>query len=291
MPADRVRKDSVKIFFKTDRGKSHMNIIKTMIDSFFNNTSSTDRLLIVICVLIGIIATILNIPEVKGKIGEGAIKQRIKKLPADTYKICNDIMIKNSKGGTSQIDHIVISKYGLFVVETKNYQGWITGGERSEKWTQTIYKKKSQFFNPLRQNYGHIRALMELLDLPQDKFIPIIAFSDKAELKVNVTSHVVYYSDVIKVIQNYKNIILTDNQVDNIYETLTKNNIVEAEQRRNHTQSIKQNVQIKNQQIANGICPKCGGNLVLRNGKYGKFYGCSNYPKCRFVKSDNSKNV
>jgi len=270
-----------------------MDLLKTAVDSFLdsfsNNVSTSDKMWLVIIAGFVIVAAILNTPLVKGKMGEGAIKRRLKKLPADTYKICNDIMIKNSKGGTSQIDHIVISKYGLFVVETKNYQGWITGGERSEKWTQTIYKKKSQFFNPLRQNYGHIRALMELLDLPQDKFIPIIAFSDKAELKVNVTSHVVYYSDVIKVIQNYKNIILTDNQVDNIYETLTKNNIVEAEQRRDHTQSIKQNIQMKNQQISNGICPKCGGNLVLRNGKYGKFYGCSNYPKCRFVKSDNYK--
>lgn len=32
------------------------------------------------------------------------------------------------------------------------------------------------------------------------------------------------------------------------------------------------------------ICPKCGGMLREVNGKFGKFLGCSNYPKCKFTK-------
>jgi DNA topoisomerase I len=34
-----------------------------------------------------------------------------------------------------------------------------------------------------------------------------------------------------------------------------------------------------------GKCPRCGGNLVEREGKFGKFLGCRNYPKCKFTKS------
>lgn len=33
------------------------------------------------------------------------------------------------------------------------------------------------------------------------------------------------------------------------------------------------------------ICEKCGGKMVIREGKYGKFLGCSNFPKCKNVKS------
>lgn len=56
------------------------------------------------------------------------------------------------------IDHVVISKYGVFVIETKNYRGWIIGNEKSEYWTQVIYKRKERLYNPIKQNYGHIKA-------------------------------------------------------------------------------------------------------------------------------------
>lgn len=272
-----------------------MEIIKTAIDSFTYSISNffslSDKNIIILIVIFIVVAGIFNTPFVKGKLGEVSIKSKLKKLPVDTYKIFNDIMIKNSKGNTNQIDHIVVSKYGVFVIETKNYQGWITGNEKSEKWTQTIYKKKSHFYNPIRQNYGHIRALMEMLDLPQGKFILIVAFSTRADLKVNASSsYVVYFSKVLEIIRMYKEIILTDDQVNNIVESLQKNNIIESEQRRNHAKKIRSNVQKQETMIASGICPRCGGNLVLRTAKTGQnagkqFYGCSNFPKCRYVNS------
>ena len=50
-----------------------------------------------------------------------------------------------------------------------------------------------------------------------------------------------------------------------------------------HVNEIKEAKYVKKQKEKSGMCPKCGGTLVLRNGKYGKFYGCSNYPKCRYT--------
>ena len=32
-------------------------------------------------------------------------------------------------------------------------------------------------------------------------------------------------------------------------------------------------------------CPRCGGMLVERNGKYGKFLGCEHYPKCLYTRN------
>ena len=65
--------------------------------------------------------------------------------------------------------------------------------------------------------------------------------------------------------------------MDEIYNKLIESSVEITN--REHVQNIRQ-TQIE---LRNGICPRCGGQMVERNGKYGRFYGCSNYPKCRFV--------
>lgn len=92
------------------------------------------------------------------------------------YKIFKDVLIRNSYG-TSQVDHLIVSPYGIFVVETKNYKGWILGGENSDKWTQNIWGNKYQLANPIRQNYGHIKALQNALpQFVSNQYISIIVF-------------------------------------------------------------------------------------------------------------------
>lgn len=72
--------------------------------------------------------------------------------------------------------------------------------------------------------------------------------------------------------------VLTAEQMKTAYETLiaSKSDITLEE----HVAKIQKN----KQKIEKGICPRCGGDLVLRHGQYGDFYGCSNYPKCKFKK-------
>lgn len=89
-------------------------------------------------------------PKIKGYAGEKLVSSTLSfRLPKEQYRILNNILLKTDRGST-QIDHIIVSVYGIFVIETKNYTGWITGGEYSEKWTQTIYKNKTQFYNPIK---------------------------------------------------------------------------------------------------------------------------------------------
>ena len=95
-----------------------------------------------------------------------------------------------TKKGTSQIDHVVVSSKGIFVLETKNYTGWIFGSENSQNWTQVIYKRKEKFYNPIWQNFGHIQALKEYLGENTTQDIPfssIIVFSNEATLKFKET--------------------------------------------------------------------------------------------------------
>ena len=218
--------------------------------------------------------------KIRGFMGEFWVKQELKKLPKDKYIILNDIMIKSSKG-THQIDHIIISKYGIFVVEMKNYYGLITGEEHQNKWTQHLGKNKYSFNNPIHQNYGHIKALQELLYLSENKFVSIICISNQAKLKVKA-KNVIQLDFVNNLIKSYSNEIIAEDLIK-IKNKIEQNNITDKEIRKNHIKNIKNTVKENNDKEKNRICPKCGGKLVERNGKYGKFIGCSNYPNCKYT--------
>jgi len=141
-------------------------ILKTLYEIFVKDViEKRGRILSSVIFVVLIVLIILyrhNEPKIKGAIGEKRVIRQLSKLPPEEYKVLNNIMIKTDKGST-QIDHVVISIFGIFVIETKNYNGWIHGSENSEYWTQSIYKNKSSFRNPIRQNRAHIYALKEVL--------------------------------------------------------------------------------------------------------------------------------
>lgn len=250
--------------------------INQLIKSLINPTN------IIIFILLILVTVFYK--KIRGFMGEFWVKQELKKLPKDKYIILNDIMIKSNKG-THQIDHIIISKYGIFVVEMKNYYGLITGEEHQNKWTQHLGKNKYYFNNPIHQNYGHIKALEELLNLSEDKFISIICISNQAKLKVkakNVTQ-LDFISDLIK---SYNNEIIIED-LSKIKNKIEQNNITDKEIRKSHIKNIKNTVKENNDKEKNMICPKCGAKLVERNGKYGNFIGCSNFPNCKYTKNIN----
>lgn len=221
--------------------------------------------------------------KIRGFFGEKSVAFFLSRLDQNQYKVIHNLML-SSQGRTSQIDHVVISNYGIFVIETKNYQGWITGTETSDYWTQTIYRKKEKLRNPIKQNFGHIQALKaNLTEYPDILYIPIVVFTLRANLKVKTTSHVVYTTHLLRTIRKYKEIVLSDTEIDDIYQKLLSLNVDSKENRKAHVQTIQNELRVKEAKIREKICPKCGGQLVTRTGKYGSFIGCSNYPKCRFV--------
>lgn len=88
--------------------------------------------------------------KIKGIIGEKSVSSLLYFLDYSKYKVINNVVIKNGEI-TSQIDHTIISDFGIFVIETKNFKGWIVGGEKSEFWTQIMFKNRNKFYNPLLQ--------------------------------------------------------------------------------------------------------------------------------------------
>ena len=129
-------------------------------------------------------------------IGEALLAETIDRHFARPHLLLNNVTLP-TPDGTTQIDHVLIADNGIFVIETKHYSGWIFGDPNERQWTQVIYRKKSRFQNPLRQNYGHIKALQSLFDLPENHFHSVVVFTSDAEFKTNLGPNVVQLAGLI----------------------------------------------------------------------------------------------
>jgi hypothetical protein len=110
-------------------------------------------------------------------------------LPAE-YIVLHNVTIP-TRNGTTQIDHVVVSRYGIHVIETKNVKGSIYGRPGERQWTVCLGSKKHTMFNPLLQNRGHINALASVLQLPVSTFHSIVFFwSEHCRLKTPMPENV-----------------------------------------------------------------------------------------------------
>ncbi len=240
-------------------------------------------------------------PESVGRRGEAytARKFEMLNLFGKEGKVLRNVYIPKPDGGTTEIDLLYISVKGIFVIESKNYSGYIFGNEDSRNWTVTLYggkdflgrKKveKHQFYNPIMQNRTHIKYLKKLVG-DDIQMISLIVFSKRCELKsVNISSSDLIVcnrdrlpAEIRRVWNKYPDTLDTE-KIENLCVKLQALTDVDKEQKELHVQKIKDRFN------STEICPVCGGKLVLRTAKTGanagkQFYGCSNFPKCRYVK-------
>lgn len=146
----------------------------------------------------------------------------------------------------TQIDHIVVSNYGIFCIETKAYQGWIFGSVYMDYWTQVIYHSKKRFYNPLKQNYAHTKAIEDLLSsqFSDLKIVSLVAFPRADKLKISGldktdTMGVGRAVDVVDKIKRYTYIMFSDSQRDEICRILTNANIQDKEARKRHVRGVR----------------------------------------------------
>ena len=150
----------------------------------------------------------------KGKVGEFYVSKVTRaKLPGDTYFAVENVTLR-ADDGTTQIDHIYVSRFGVFVVETKNYKGWIFGNERQAQWTQQNYQTKNRFQNPLRQNFKHVKTLEATLGLPTEVIHSVIVFVGECTFKTDMPPNVLKGAgSVASYIQQFTQPVLSDAQV------------------------------------------------------------------------------
>jgi restriction system protein len=203
-------------------------------------------------------------------------------LNREVYRKFHNIILP-SKNGTTQIDHLLVSQFGLFIVETKNKKGWIFGSEDQSEWTQTIFKEKYSFQNPLRQTFRQKKVLSEFLELNESLIHTVVYFVGDCTFKTPLP-HNVINTGLGRYIRKFQNHILSLQDVKHIIKILEEHISNSTLNKSDHIRSLHQ------RHTSNTICPKCGSKLVEKIAKKGpmegsRFLGCSNYPTCRFTKS------
>lgn len=151
----------------------------------------------------------------KGKVGEYKVSNVIKTNFND-LTLVNDVTLP-TENGTTQIDHIVISKYGIFVIETKNFRGKIFGSSHDNTWTQKIGGATFKFYNPMKQNSKHIDELSRSLSVDRMKFVNIIVFTqNNLETKYKLPNTVTTLNSFSNVINEYSALTFTSDEIAKI---------------------------------------------------------------------------
>jgi len=246
----------------------------------------------------------------KGKLGEYLTFKCLRSAEKNGAKFLFNIYIPKSEKETTEIDILMIHTKGLFVFESKNYSGWIFGSEYQKNWYQMLPQgrgrsHKESFYNPIMQNRTHIKHLKVLVgeDVPTHS---IITFSERCTLKkvefksddIRVIKRDKVYDTVAAICAQRDTTVLNNEQISEIYNILYPYTQVSDVIREQHIQNIgKKHERAEDQPSEKGFvkeqekrCPRCNSVLVLRTATKGanagnQFYGCSNFPKCRYMEN------
>lgn len=199
-----------------------------------------------------------------------------------TYQRFHDMYVP-TLNGTAQIDHLVISKFGLFIVETKNHKGWIFGDVRASQWTQTLYKNKYRFQNPLRQTYRQKKALAAYFNIDESYIETIVYFVGDCKIKTQLPSNVLT-GGLGRYIKGFKTVLLSEQEFDALVIKVRHHHKSSSITSRQHVEALRK------RHNSTAVCPRCGSGLVKRIARSGsnagrEFLGCESFPKCRFVKN------
>lgn len=197
------------------------------------------------------------------------------------YRRVQGVILPTTRG-TTQIDHVLVSPFGVFVIETKNMKGWIFGRENDEKWTQVLFGRKYRFQNPLRQNYRHTKCLAEFLKLEHSLFHSIVFFIGDCRFKTPMPANVMS-SGLASYIKSFRQPRLGSDRISAIDSTLKASKVNPDLSLRVHLASLK------SRHGSTTACPRCGGHLEQKVARRGRspghsFLGCSRYPACEFTR-------
>lgn len=210
--------------------------------------------------------------QLAGDQGEAIVRRALgKSVPGERY-VFNNYSLFDGVYST-QIDHIVVNRCGVFVIETKNLGGSVNGGASDEYWLHVKTNGEiERMRNPLRQNATHVNKVRKLLgDVPTFSLVVFV----RDNLPPIVCDELATLSELpTRLLDREK--ALSSAQIDRVAEKLRLNDAHLTHEQ--HTDNLLR----VNAALKKGVCPKCGGKLVLRHGRYNDFYGCSNYPKCDF---------
>jgi restriction system protein len=180
---------------------------------------------LLLSLLAGLFILKLFYARIKGGVGEWRVNRMLRGLPAEKYRVLPNLLIPDGIGGLTQIDHLVVSRFGLFVIETKNWDGWVFGSEKEAKWKITYRGgARSDVPNPLRQNWGHAQAvlrLVEVLGVAPSSVHNVVFLSPQATLKKGPIPGVVQQG-LCAHLMGYREHLMSDDVVDQVAGVLER---------------------------------------------------------------------
>lgn len=261
-----------------------------------------------------VLLAVVRLPVVKGWIGEMVLHAALHlMLPRAHYHLRRNVTLPTDDGST-QIDHVVVSRYGVFVIETKNYRGWIFGKPLDKMWTQKFPRRSTAFQNPLRQNFKHVRTLATLAAIEENALFSLIVFVGPSTFKTPMPANVTRLMGCVDYIRARATALLDDADVARILGCID-NGRMEPSWRTHatHVENVRalrarrgersksaatstkapaspeplRNTPHAPDQAAHAACPRCGGVLdeyVYKTGaKTGQaFHGCTRFPACEY---------
>ena len=146
--------------------------------------------------------------------GESLVSKSIASaFPFPSHHLLNSVTLP-TEDGTTQIDHVLVSRFGVFVIETKHYGGWILANANSPVWTQVMFKRKSKFQNPLRQNFKHVKAVQSLLEfLPPQHIRSAVVFTGDGEFRTPRPEGVYSMKGLIEHLEGFKEEVMSENRL------------------------------------------------------------------------------
>ena len=203
-------------------------------------------------------------------------------LRSPEYHHFYQVVIPTSRG-SSEIDHLVVSPYGVFVVELKDRSGWILGNAADAQWTAVHFRDQYRFQNPIHQNFGHLKALEEFLRLERRLMFGVVVFRGDFEFKTPVPDGVLCHQYKAW-IAGHREVVMDAASVSRCVELLRTKAGYGRAAAREHVRGIRARY------ASDTVCPKCGGELRVRTQRRGDrpgshFLGCSRYPACKFTRN------
>lgn len=225
-----------------------------------------------------------------GRTGERRVQRLLRQgLDRSTYLALHNVTLPLPGGqgrrASTQIDHVVLSPFGVFAIETKNLAGRIEGSEHAAQWTQHLQRRSYTFQNPLRQNHLHLQALQQALQVPASTLQSVVALVGRCQLDGNLPQSVVRAEGCVPFIRAHTQPLWSAAEVQQLHARLQASRLPAT--RATDRQHVRQLVE-HHKAAARRRCPQCASPMVLRTARTGAnagqvFWGCSCYPQCRAV--------
>ncbi len=240
-----------------------------------------------IVVLIALCAVSSHLPAfsaLKMRVNDARIRRILDKPEKRAGYALHGLAFLDGKDTPCRIDHIYINEYGVWVIKNCEYKGELFGRRQDKTWIQRQGDERLAVENPVRENAARIAHLSRYLNR-EGIFHNIVCLVNGANIS-EVKAGNLYRVATMSALKRQKtDIHLTESEIRLLYEELqkfTRSSIVLEEIEEGADEAELKIVDLS-------ICPICGGRMVLRQGKYGEFYGCSGFPDCRYTRDIENK--